>query len=149
MRYGPQRVNNWQKALRKLKKHEQSTCHRFAVDTIIKSSKDVDEMLSSPYAKEKADNQKALYTILSTIRFLARQGLPLRGAHAGHGCGELNSNFMHLLELHKHDVPNLDGWLSRPQDWFTSPMIQNELLEIMASTILRKIARKLAGDHYD
>ena len=32
--------NNWQKALRKFKKHEQSTCHRFAVDTIIKSSKE-------------------------------------------------------------------------------------------------------------
>ena len=103
-------------------------------------------MLSSTYAKEKADNRKALYTILSTIHFLARQGLPLRGSHVGHGCGELNSNFMQLLELRKHDVPNLDGWLSRSQDRFTSPTIQNEILEIMASTILRKIARKLAGE---
>ena len=138
--------NNWQKALRKFKKHEQSTCHRFAVDTIIKSSNDVDEMLSSTYAKEKADNRKALYTILSTIRFLARQGLPLRGSYVGHGCGELNSNFMQLLELRKHYVPNLDGWLSRSQDRFTRPTIQNEILEIMASTILRRIARKLAGE---
>ena len=65
--------SNWQKALRKFRKHEQSTHHRFAVDTTIKSSKDVDEMLSSAHAKEKADNRKALYTIVSTIRFLARQ----------------------------------------------------------------------------
>ena len=132
--------------MRKFRKHEQSTHHRFAVDTIIKSSKDVDEMLSSAHAKEKADNRKALYTIVSTIRFLARQSLPLRGSYVGHGCGEYNSNFIQLLELRKHEVPNLDGWLRRSQDRFTSPTIQNEILEIMASTILRTIAGKLAGE---
>ena len=103
-------------------------------------------MLSSTYAKEKEENRRALYTILSTVRFLACQSLPLRGVYAGHGCCEVNSNFMQLLELRKCDVPNLDGWLSRSQDRFTSPMIQNELLEIMASTILRKVACKLAGE---
>ena len=36
----------------------------------------------------------------------------------------VNSNFMQLLELRKCDVPNLDGWLSRPQDRSTSRMIQ-------------------------
>ena len=46
---------------------------------IIKSSKDVDEMLSSAHAEEKAENRKALYIILSTVCFLAQQGLPLRG----------------------------------------------------------------------
>ena len=44
---------------------------------IIKSSKDVDEMPSSAHAKEKAENWKALYTILSTVCFLAQQGLLL------------------------------------------------------------------------
>ena len=140
--------NNWQKALHKFRKHELSRCHRFAVDTITRSSKDVDEMLSTSYAKEKADNRKALYTILSTTRFLARQGLPLRGSYTGHGCGESNSNFMQLLELRKHDVPNLVGWLNRSQDRFTSPTIQNEILEIMASTILRKIAGEVAGEFF-
>ena len=71
---------------------------------IIKSSKDVDEMLGSAHAKEKAENRKALYTILSTVRFLARQGLPLRGSFVAHGCDESNSNFMPLLPL----VPTID-----------------------------------------
>ena len=137
--------NNWQKALHKFSKHEQSTCHRYAVDTITKSIKDVGEMLCSAHAKEKANNRKAMYTILSTIRFLARQGLLVRGNHVGHGCGESNSNFMQLLQLRKDDVPKLGAWLRRLQDRFTSPMIQNEVLEIMALIILRKISHNLGG----
>ena len=102
-------------------------------------------MPSCAHAKEKAENQKALYAILSTIRFLARQGLPLRGSYVGQGCGEFNSNFMQLLQLRKHDMPNLDAWLCKSQDRFTCPMMQNEVLEITASAILQKIAHNLAG----
>ena len=69
---------------------------------IIKSSKNVGEILSSAHAEEKAANRKALYTILSTIRFLAQQRLPLRGSN---GYGESNSNLIQLLELRKDDVP--------------------------------------------
>ena len=102
-------------------------------------------MLSSAHAKEKPENQKALYSILSTVRFLAWQGLPLRGSFVAHGCGESNSYFMQLLQLCKDDVPNLGAWLEKSQDWFTSPVIQNEMLEIMATTILRKLAHNLTG----
>ena len=41
---------------------------------IEKNTKDVGDMLSTAYAAKKAENQKVLLTILSTIRFLARQG---------------------------------------------------------------------------
>ena len=142
--------NNWQKALKKFSKHEQSSCHRHAVDMVMKRSKDIGDMLSSAHAKEKANNRKNFThnQFLSTIRFLARQGLPICGSHTGHGCGESNSNFMQLLQLCKDDVPNLDVWVHRSQDRYTSPTIQNELLEIMASTIVRKIAHKLSGEMF-
>ena len=48
----------------------------------------------------------------------------------------------------KDDVPDLDVWLHRLQDHFTSPTIHNELLEIMASTIVRKIAHRLSEDMF-
>ena len=96
----------------------------------------MDEMFSCTHTKEKAENWKALYTILSTIHFLARHGLPLRGSFVAHGCGESNSNFMQPLQVCKDDVPNLSAWLEKSQDQFTSPAIQNEMLEIMATTIL-------------
>lgn len=117
--------SNWQKALHKFSKHEQSACHRPA-NMISKTSKAVDEILCTSLAKEKADNRKAMLTIISTIRFLA------------HGC-ETNSNFLQLLHLRKEDIPVLNNWLQRLQDRFTSPSIQNELLEIMANMIQRKI----------
>ena len=36
-------------------------------------------MLSAAHSVEKAENQKVFLNILSSIRFLADQGLPLRG----------------------------------------------------------------------
>lgn len=50
--------SNWQKALHKFSKHEQSACHQAAFDMISKASKAVDEMLCSSLAKEEADNRK-------------------------------------------------------------------------------------------
>ena len=84
-------------------------------------------------------------TIISTIRFLARQGLPLRGSYVSSDGCETNSNFLRLLHLHKEDIPVLNTWLHRSQDRFTSPRIQNELLEIMANMILQKITRSVSG----
>ena len=131
--------NYWQKTLHKLIKHEQSALHQCAVDIIKKSSNDVGELLSSAHSKKKADNQKGLYTISSTIHFLVQQGLHFLGSHVGPGSGESNSNFKQLLQLCKDDVLNLDQWLCRSQNRSTSSVIQNEPLEIMASTILRKL----------
>lgn len=84
-------------------------------------------------------------TIISTICFLARQGLPLRGSYVSSDGCETNSNFLQLLHLRKEDIPVLVTWLQRSQDRFTSPSIQNELLEIMANMILRKITRSVSG----
>ena len=81
-------------------------CHRYAVDMIIKRSKGIDEMLNSVPDKEKAENRKTLYTMLSTVHFLAQQGLPLRGSFVGHGwMNPSNSNFMQLLQLCKDMFP--------------------------------------------
>ena len=140
--------SNWQKALHKFSKHEQSACHRAAFDMISKTSKAIDEMLCTSLAKEKADNRKAMLTIISTIRFLARQGLPLRGSYVSSDGCETNSNFLQLLHLRKEDIPVLNTWLQRSQHHFTSPSIQNELLEIMANMILRKFTRSLSGKQF-
>ena len=89
--------------------------------------------------------------ILSTIRFLGRQGLPLRGTFFNddvEGGSESNSNFLQLLHLRANDIPQLKEWLKKARDKFTSPSIQNELLEIMALDILRKINRDIKGKFF-
>ena len=65
-------------------------------------------MLSKQYATEKRVNREYLLKILSSIRFLARQGLPLRG-----DMNETDSNFYQLLMLRGKDSdgPGLKAFL--------------------------------------
>ena len=74
----------------------------------------------------------------------------MRGASRGDssGSGEINSNFMQLLLLRKEEIPDLDAWLEKSQDRFTSPDIQNEILQIMALTVLRGITERLTGRYF-
>ena len=93
--------NNWRKAIDKFAKHEKSESHCHAVSMVISASKecmDVGSKLSKEYEEKRAQNCKGLLAIISTIRFLARQGLAIRGVHID-GHGETNSNFMQLYVI--------------------------------------------------
>ena len=105
-----------------------------AVITLPKTTNDIAEQLSSLHATEKQNNTKALMQILSTIKLLCRQGLPLRGDK-----DESDSNFMQLLLLKAELDPILAQWLKRKENVYTSATIQNEI-KIMGVTILREIA---------
>lgn len=116
---------------------EHASTHKLAVDTITlpKTTGDVCQMLSSSYKEETAVNRRCLKTIAESIRFLARQGIALRGDD-----DEKDSNFMQLLFLRASNDPELLLWLERKTNNYTSPDIQNELLKIMALRILRDIS---------
>ncbi len=81
-------------------------------------------------AEERKKNQACFLKILSSIHFLARQGLALRGD----GCGEIEGNFTQLLKLQASDESSvhLNAWLKRKNDKYTSHDIQNEMLGVMA-----------------
>ena len=77
--------------------------------------------------------------------------MPFRGkflTDTTYGSGEINSNFMQLLYYCEKYVPELVDWLKKPQDRFTSPEIQNEIIEIMAMTVLRKLAADILNKQY-
>ena len=102
------------------------------------------DTLSRVCAQKRDDHQKELYTILSTRYFLAWQGLLMCGNHVSHDSGEFKSNFFsNILKLHAQDTPILNVWLQRSQ--FTSPVIQNEMLETMATNMLQGIVKKVVG----
>ena len=91
------RFSNWKDATVGYVKHEQTTTHKTAVDLVVtlpQTPRDVGEMLSSAHVAEKAVNRHCLLKIEESIRFLARQGLPLRGNYDGN-----DSNFTQLLRL--------------------------------------------------
>ena len=56
---------------------------------LLKQIKDVSELLGAQHQQQEAENRAMFIQILENIRFLVRQGLPLRG----HG-DDSDSNFI-------------------------------------------------------
>ncbi len=67
-----------------------------------------------------------LLKLISSIRFLASQDMPLRGHLAS-----LDSNLYKLLLLRAEDCPEMKTWIYRKE--YTSPEIVNEILALMDS----------------
>ena len=75
---------------------------------------------------------------MSSIRFLARQGLALRGDHS-----DESANLVQLFHLRAEDKPQLLKWLEKSSQKHTSPENQNEMLELMAHGVLRKVLKDI------
>ncbi|CAH3043831.1 unnamed protein product, partial [Porites lobata] len=56
---------------------------------------------------------------------------------------EINSNFYQLLKLRSEENPEISEWLSRRTEKYTSPIIQNEMLEVLALGVLREISENI------
>jgi hypothetical protein len=76
---------NWKDATSAFRKHQESETHCEAVEAMItlpKTTSDVGELLSKAHKEEKELARDMLRSILSSVRYLARQGLALRGDDA-------------------------------------------------------------------
>ena len=103
-------------------------------------------MLESCLIKHKKEKEEAtvmLLHILSSVRFLARQGLALRGD----GSDE-SSNLMQLLCLRAEDKPEILQWIKRSAQKHISPENQNEMLQLMAHSVLRKILSNIQSSPF-
>ncbi len=63
-----------------------------------------------------------LHLILSSVRFLARQGLALPGNNS-----DESGNLVQLLKLRAHDIPEMLKWLEKNSQKHISPENQNEM----------------------
>ena len=141
---------NWKKALEKNKgfaKHQASDCHKEATERLITAPTtakgDIAYLIDENSQAIEQNNREMLLKILSSIRYLARQSLPLRGNWKEEEKSEYDSNFFQLLKLHCEDDPKLAEWMDKKSNKFLSPKIQNEMLQIMALQILRDIAKNI------
>ena len=84
-----------------------------------------------------------LLKILQNVMFLARQNIALR-------CDkdESDSNFNQLLQLRACDDSDIKDWLKKKTDKYTSAKIQNEMLEVMALQVLRKLTSSLQESEF-
>ena len=136
---------NWKKAMEKFKDHENSSCHREAihVSEIPERNANLPEIFDSKLTYEKFDNRQAFLEILESIRYLGRQGLPLRGHDDSQG------NVMQLMMSKARNNSKLKAWLEKKKEKYNDHHIQNEILKIMSLSILRDIAKNIeCGAYY-
>ena len=74
---------------------------------------------------------------MSNLRYLARQGIALRGDG-----DENDTNFMQLLKLRQDEDPRIKGWIERKTNKYVSYDIQN------AISHLRSIAESISSPTY-
>ena len=129
--------SNWKDATMAFKSHESSACHHEAVEVVIRLPATITHIgihLSQQYAFEKKKKRRMLLKVLSVLRFLCRQGLPLRGHD-----DDRDGNLIQVLELLGEDDDEVREWLQKKANRYTSPDIQNGLIKIMALHVLRNI----------
>ena len=63
--------------------------------------------------KKNWNDGNAFLKVLSNIRYLARQGLPLRGYGDPKTLTESESNFVQLMKLRDEDDSRKTGWLEK------------------------------------
>ena len=79
---------------------------------------------------EKFDNRQAFLEILESIQHLGQQGLPLRVHDDSQGY------FMRLVMSKARNNSKLRVWLEKEKGKYSDHHIQNEILKIMALSIL-------------
>lgn len=135
--------SNWKKALEKFKAHEKTDAHKEAVMKLARSSKpSIATQLNEHHNSEIKRARSALMIIFTTLRTLCRQGLAVRGHD------DFNSNLMQILELRKQDVPDFNNWMGRSGYTFTSHDIQNEIIEMLGSSVLRTVLSDIKKNKY-
>lgn len=124
---------NWKKALERFNNHQNSASHAHAISQLQqRTAPSIPTQLIAEKKKQQQAARVGLTKIFSTIQFLARQGLALRGHSSQEG------NFTQLLNLRANDVRELKNLLENDTS-FTSPEIQNEILSLLSCSIVRDI----------
>ena len=133
----------WKNAIHCFRKHEHSLAHKEGVMKWVHYTKSssVSVQIAQNLKTDQAKAQKCLLNMLSSLRFLARQGLAIRGHEENEG------NFLQLLRLQSGNCSEMVKWLQRRGNW-TAHEIQNEILEIMAHSVLRTITDRVKANKY-
>ena len=101
--------------------------------TLPSATRNIGKQLSQQHVVGKTRNRNFLHS----IKFLSRQGLDLRR----HG-DDSDGNLVQLLRMKAESDHNLATWLEKKDNTYLSPDIQNEIIQVMGLSLLRKLAAK-------
>lgn len=135
--------NNWKDATRCFQRHEDSGSHAEAVSKWRSycAGLNVAAQINSQHKEEQKTSQLMLLKILSSLQYLSRQGLAIRGHSADEG------NFQLLLRLRSEDNADLSKWIKQ-KTAFVSHDVQNEYLQLMAHHALRTLLTEIRKAQY-
>ncbi|XP_025107400.1 zinc finger MYM-type protein 1-like [Pomacea canaliculata] len=121
--------NNWKKAIEKFNCHQMSSAHRAVVGNKMarESGISVYGQISTQYESQQKQNLASFMNELKSLVFLLRQALPIRGHDDDEG--NLHQCLKICFSEHK--------WTEDGR--YLSPEIVNELIQIMAHSILRSV----------
>ena len=133
--------DNWKKAHETFSQHQQSVSHREAVmKNEIMQQESIGAMLSASVQSGQELNRKLLLKQLSSLRYLLRQGLAIRG-HT-----DYDGNLVQLLMLRSEDCNGLNSWLQNKK--YMSHEIVNEMIRLMSNYVLREILSEIREASY-
>ena len=138
-----QGFKNWKKATEKFQNHETSHTHRSYMvkfTNTISGTSVVEKLIDQQTVNNKVA-QECLIRIITSLRYLARQGLATRGHF------DSESNFKQLLVLRASDSIELQKWLLRKTTW-TSIEIKEGILDMMANHIVQLFAGQIRNCFY-
>ncbi|XP_078368944.1 zinc finger MYM-type protein 1-like isoform X2 [Oculina patagonica] len=146
--------SNWKKPER-LTKHHQSDAHSLAMTKWLqyrqmkRKSSSIISIVDDGHRKYVQRNREFLRVIIECLFYTAQQNIAQRGheenrSNLGQRSDVNRGNFLELLHLRCKDIPwleeTLNTQLQNHAQW-TSPSIQNELLEIFADLIIELICK--------
>ena len=113
--------SNWKKPRERFERHEVSECHKEArLKLESMQAPSVLEELIAQAQKDQAEHKNLLLKQLSSLQYLLRQGLAIRGHQDTEG------NLIQLLGLRSEDVPGLKAWLREHR--YLSHQVVNEMI---------------------
>lgn len=141
----------WKKATEKdagFSQHEKSDFHRYSMcawkdfQEHIDRGNTIAQSLTSAHDKLVAENRHYIKEVAKVLCLTARQKIAQRGHHEGPDSMN-RGNFLEIMELISEKDPITNVRLSSKSAKYTSPTIQNEIIGIMAETVLSEITDEL------
>ena len=101
----------------------------------MKASHGIGTQLDQQMKKNQQLHRSMLLKQLSSLRYLARQGLAVRGHE------QIEGNLIQLLLLRREDYPELKQWVKEKH--YLSSEILNEMLSLMARAVTIKLLENI------
>lgn len=101
----------------------------------------IGNMINAQSLCEQEFHRSMLFKLMRAIKYLGKQGLPLRGHNeSSEAC---QGNLYQLLLLQAEECPNMQAWLQKRE--YISQVIVDEIINLIGQNFLRGIVSDVRG----